>query len=275
MKTEREIPKIPEGFGYIKALLLLLTLPVAAIALTPIIYTVLWGVCGTKTAGVLGGFTLFWIRSILTDRSWLNSLAFSFSISLFATTSSMLLIALTDYSARFATFGYEKATNSPILFVLVFPQIVYGIALRYCLDITHVPAVLGLIAANIILVLPVQYLIVEAGRAHLSDQQLHAATVLGASTVAGLKNVYFPLMRIPLFSGWIAGFLMAFDELVIAMSIWDNPTKPVSKRMWELFGRSSEPFPAGIALILVLVLLLVASVYFAILICGMQKNREP
>lgn len=233
------------------------------ISLTPIAYAVIWGLCGTKNPGTFSGFTLFWIGNLLTEKEWIGSLTFSVALGFGASTFSMLAVAVADYLARLSHFGYKPISSAFLLLVLLCPQIIYGIALRYCLGIVPIPPIAALIVANIVLILPVQNLVVEAGRNNISNLQLQAATTLGASTIEGLWRVYFPLMWKAIISGWMVGFLMAFDELVIAISVWDNPTEPVAKRLWQLYGRSSEPYPGAITLIVLFLPALVGCCFIA------------
>ncbi len=262
------------SFRWVEAFLLLVSVPVIFISITPILYAILWGLCGTGTPGTLGDFTKQWLVNFLSDKEWIRSFGFSLSLSVMASSGGLFLIANTDYFSRLSQPAYEKLSASIILLALLFPQVVYGIALRYFLGITHIPSIVGLFVANVVLLLPVQYLLIVAGHSNLTSVQLQAATVLGASPYKGLIHVYIPLMLKPLTSAWLIGFLMALDELVIAMFVWDAPVQPLSKRLWGLFGRSSEPIPGVITIVVICTLCAVVFLLLGTHFIHRLKNKQ-
>jgi putative spermidine/putrescine transport system permease protein len=175
-----------------------------------------------------------------------------------------MLIVLGDYFSRLSASAYERVSDSLILAVLIFPQVIYGLALRHVLGISSVPGIVLLTLGNVVLLMPVQYMVLQAAYGHLLNSQLHAATVLGASVLAGITRVYLPLMWRPVVAAWCIGAVIAFDELVIAMFLWDGTVEPVSKRLWQLFGRSADPIPGAITLIVVFLIVIVIA--FALLL---------
>jgi ABC-type spermidine/putrescine transport system permease subunit II len=266
LNGRRRIRAAPTGNGSLLGLLLLLgtlSTPAIVLSVSPVFYSVLWATCGTSTTGVLGRCSAHWFRSVLGDSSWWMSCGLSCAVAACASTAAVVVVVVAGYFSRSQHFGqarrgYQTATSLLLLVPLPFPPVVYGLALEYGMGRSGIPELAGLIAGNAALLVPIAYFIVEAAQRAVPSARLWAGACLGASPLKNIIHVYVASMRGAVAMAWLVGFLCAFDELIVAMFVWNGPTAPVAKRLWGLFGRASEPTPGVIA---TLVMLCVAIVY--------------
>ena len=240
-----------------RLLVLMLSLPALFISLSPIVYSLLWALAGTQVVGVLHNPSLNWFRAIWLDGTWLQSLGISLTLAVVSTSVSLVLSAVLGYHSKSSASAVGKYSASLILLPLLFPPIVYALALRFFLGRIGIPTFIGVAVAHIVVILPIQYLVIRTGQGRFSATQLWAAATMGAGPWRVLREVYVPAMAKPLVMAWALGALVSFDELVVAIFVWDYPKEPVPKRLWDLFGRSSEPLPAVISIVVIFLLMFV------------------
>ena len=248
-----------------RIILFILSIPALYVSITPIIYIFFWAIYGTKTPGILSESTFQWFMIIWTQQEWLYSICLSIFVCLFATSISLLLVIIFGYYSKLSELKYEQLISWMILPALLFPTVVYAIALQYFIGTIRIPEIVGLILAHAALIMPIQYLIIKAAHGRLPRSQLWAAATMGASPKESIIRIYIPAMFDALLVSWLIGAFVSFDEVVIPIFIWNYVTSPVSKNLWNLFGRSSEPIPAAIAVCTILLIIFISMGYLYLL----------
>ena len=233
---------------WIQVVIGVLAIPGLYLSATPIIYAVIWALCGTETPGVLRPPSTRWLVHVLTDGEWLAAIGISTAFAVAASTASMFLVSVSNYFLRIESRVRDYGTTLVVLLPLLFPQVIFALAWSLILAKTEIPAVIGVGVAHMVTMLPVQYLVVKSESGVLRQSQLWAGLVMGARPLANMRRVYLPLMRRPLVTAWIIGALISFDELVVTLFLWSDPSQPVALRLWNLFGRHNDPTPAVVAL---------------------------
>jgi putative spermidine/putrescine transport system permease protein len=263
-------PYAPEGWA--RWLLLALSFPALFLSITPIVYALIWAVAGTQVVGVLHGFSLKWFQALWQEGGWLESIALSLVLAVVSASVSLALAAMLGYYSKWGdSFGGNYA-SSFILLPLLFPSVVYALALQFVLGRSGIPTFLGVALGHVVTILPIQCLVIRSGHGRFSPTQLWAASTMGAPPLHVINKAYLPAMAKPLVMAWALGALVSFDELVIAVFVWDYLTEPVPKRLWSLFGRASEPLPAVISIVVLALLLSVALISYGVIRLRRRRN---
>ena len=249
--------------AWLYIVLLLLSLPALYLTLSALLYLVIWAFAGTPTVGVLGGATLRWFSVLWARDGLVAAVVLSTVIAAISSTLGVFLVVLVGYYAQCLGGHYDRVLTSVLLLPLVFPTSVYALSLQYVTGTLELPRLTVLILANLALLLPIQYLVVAAGNGRIASSTLWAAATCGADPWRAMIRVYVPLMADAFAAAWALGALAAFDEIMVTIFLWNAPTAPVAKVLWDLYGRSSEPIPATVAVILLAVAGGGAAVVFA------------
>jgi putative spermidine/putrescine transport system permease protein len=228
-------------------------IPAVFLSITPILFLFLWAVCGTSTLGVLDDPTLQWVTAVVTDQSWLLAFAVSGFVALVASAAGLYLAATTGFFVKTRLDNYERIATCVILLPLLVPSIVYGLSVQYLGGLVSSPQLLTVLLADISLVLPIQYLVIRSAHGNIPLSQLEAALTLGATPRQALFRVYFPVMARPLIAAWAFGFFTIVDEVVVLKFVWGATDQPTALKLWSLIGKTLNPTPAVVAIVVLTV----------------------
>lgn len=255
-----KIPVLRAGLWVLIVIVLVLTV-------LPSLYLVLWAFGGTETVGLLSpDFSLKWFRRILYSPEWQLSIAYSAILGIVVSGAGCLMLTLHFYFMRYVSLRFDQAAYVSILMVVLVPTISYALALRILGGSLHIHETLLLLIGHVVLVLPIQFFVLESKQEGVATNLLFAGSTLGASHVRNIGVVYLPLMIDALLSAFIVGFFLSFDELVIATFIIDSRLATVPKRLWDEVNRSMDPAPAVISC-------LVAGAYLSTLFATVLVRR--
>ena len=190
---------------------------------------------------------------------WLNALWTSAKVSFFAVLVATPLGTGMALGLVRGKFWGKNFLNSFVILPLVFPTLIYGLALffmyrRFGIYDTE----LGLVLAYIVVGLPFIVLI-TAARFRSFDESLElTAMSLGANWWKAFFKVTLPLTWNGIAAGAIIAFIIVFDELIIALFISriEEITLPV--KMFNSLELEVDPLLAVIASFLIINSLILA-----------------
>jgi len=152
---------------------------------------------------------------------------------------------------------------------LFLPSVVYALALRLTFNANGWPELVPLLVGNVILLFPVQYLLLESANELIKIEWVFGAASMGASHSEILWRIVRPVLRKVLLSSFGIGFLLSFDETVVAVFVIDSANATVPKRMWDAISRDMDPSPAVMS-----VLVLLCASATSILYCLLSRRRN-
>jgi len=196
----------------------------------------------------------------------LNSLQVAVGTSIVSTTIG-LLASLALVWGRFKGKGF---INAFILSPMIVPLIVMALAFYISLSkLGMLGTKLGLILAYTPLTLPFSVLPISATLRGFDRSLEHAALNLGASRFQTFIRITFPIIRPGILTGAIFAFMIAFDEVVIALFICGSTAVTLPKKMWDVIRYEIEPMLPAIS-----TLLLLLAVVILVLIGVLQKRMS-
>jgi putative spermidine/putrescine transport system permease protein len=116
---------------------------------------------------------------------------------------------------------------------------------------------LGLVLAYTPLTLPFSVLPISATLRGFDRTLENAARILGASRFQTFVRVTFPIIRPGILTGAIFAFMIAFDEVVIALFICGTTAITLPKKMWDVIRYEIEPMLPAISTLLLLLAVLI------------------
>jgi len=204
-------------------------------------------------------YSLRRFRDFFGATEWLNALWTSAKVSFFAILIATPLgtgMALGLVRGKF--FG-RKLLNSFVILPLVFPTLIYGLALLFLYRRMGIyDSELGLVLAYIVIGLPFIVLI-TAARFRSFDESLElTAMSLGANWWQSFFKVTLPLTWSGIAAGAIVAFIIVFDELIIALFITRIQEVTLPVKMFNSLDLDVDPLLAVVASFLIINSLILA-----------------
>lgn len=197
-------------------------------------------------------------RKFFSHPAWqtavLNSLQVSVGTSIVSTTIG-LLASLALVWGRFKGKGI---INAFIISPMIVPLIVMALAFYISLSkFGMLGTKLGLILAYTPLTLPFSVLPISATLRGFDRSLENAALNLGANRFQTFLRITFPIIRPGILTGAIFAFMIAFDEVVIALFICGSTAVTLPKKMWDVIRYEIEPMLPAISTLLLLLAALI------------------
>lgn len=207
-------------------------------------------------------------RKFFSHPAWqsavLRSLLVAALTSIFSTTLG-LMASIGLVWGRFKGKGF---INAFILSPMVVPLIVLGLA--YYISFAKLGMIgtkLGLVLAYTPLTLPFSVLPISATLRGFDRSLEHAALNLGANRFQTFMKITFPIIRPGVLTGAIFAFMIAFDEVVIALFICGSTAVTLPKKMWDVIRYEIEPMLPAISTLLLLLAVII------LLLVGFLQSR--
>jgi len=187
-------------------------------------------------------------KSEWQDATWV-SLKVAFGTMLIATPAGVAAA----YGLHLGRFRFGAAIYGAILAALMVPVILIAIGLYFLyarLDMVN--TVGGLILADTLLATPFVLVTVAAGLKGYDMSQEMVARSLGASRLKAFLTVTMPQIRTSVVAGAFFAFIVAFDEVVIALFLSNGEGATLTKRMFSTLRDEVDPTIAAISSLLIL-----------------------
>lgn len=204
-------------------------LPIAAVLgfaflYAPIISLVVFSFNESRLVTVWSGFSTKWYGELLADPQMLDAAWLSLQIAAISATIALVLGTLCAVAlVRFKRFRGRTALAGMVSAPLVMPDVITGLSLL--LLFVSMEALFGWPAGRGMLTIILAHAtfcmayVTVVVQSRLSDLDLsleEAAMDLGASPVRVFFDITLPIIAPALVSGWLLGFTLSLDDLVIA-----------------------------------------------------------
>ena len=190
----------------------------------PVAVVILYAFNDSRLVAVWTRPSLRWFARVFEDDVILDAAILSLQIATLAATCATILGAM-------AALAVQPRTGTPLARALlpamvgglVIPDVVFGFTylLLFVLLGTATTIVIErgaatILIAHITLALPYSFIIVRSRLTAREDRIREAAADLGAPPLATLRRVTIPLLLPALLAGWLAAFVVSFDDVVVA-----------------------------------------------------------
>ncbi len=199
-------------------------------------------------------FSWRWYETFFGKSEWQDASLVSLQVAL----GTMLLATpagvAAAYGLHLGRFRFAPLLYGSMLASLMVPVILIAIGLFFLyarLDMVN--TVGGLILADTLLAIPFVLVTVSAGLKTYDMSQELVARSLGAGRLKAFLTVTLPQIRPSVIAGAFFAFIVAFDEVVIALFLSNGEGATLTKRMFSTLRDEVDPTIAAISSLLIVV----------------------
>ncbi len=193
----------------------------------PILSLIVFSFNDNRLVTVWGGFTTRWYGELFANTKLLAAAGRSLEIASIAATIALVLGTLCAVSlVRFRRFRGRSVLAGTIAAPLVMPDVITGLALLLLFATSR--AIIGwpqqngiptIIIAHSVTCMAYVTVVVQSRLSELDLSLEEAAMDLGATPVRVFFDITLPIIAPALISGWLLGFTISLDDVVIAQFV--------------------------------------------------------
>jgi putative spermidine/putrescine transport system permease protein len=215
------------------------------------------------------GWSLRWYRVYLTTPEWRDatwtSLRLAFTTCIVATP----LGVAAAYAINASAWRPLQRIRTILFLPLMVPNVIIAIGLFFVLaKLNLVTTMSGLVAANVVLAIPLVLVATLSGLRHFDMNQELVARSLGYSPFWAFVYVTLPQIRGSVIAGALFAFVSALDEVIVALFISGGDNTTLTKIMFTALRDEIDPTIAAISTILIVVSLAIG------VIAALVSRRE-
>jgi len=197
-------------------------------------------------------------RKFFSHPAWQSAVLNSLQVSALTALVSTFLGVLASLGLVWGKFKGKGLINAFIISPMIVPIIVMALAFYISLaKLGLIGTKLGLVLAYTPLTLPFSVLPISATLRGFDRSLENAARILGASRFQTFARITFPIIRPGILTGAIFAFMIAFDEVVIALFICGTTAVTLPKKMWDVIRYEIEPMLPAISTLLFLLAIII------------------
>jgi putrescine transport system permease protein len=193
----------------------------------PIAWLVVFSFNDNRLVTVWGGFTTRWYGELFANEKLLAAALRSLEIATVAASIALILGTLCAVSlVRFRRFRGKSVLGATVAAPLVMPDVITGLALlllfatlRGLIGWPHQNGILTIIIAHSVVCMAYVTVVVQSRLSELDLSLEEAAMDLGATPVRVFFDITLPIIAPALVSGWLLGFTISLDDVVIAQFV--------------------------------------------------------
>lgn len=190
----------------------------------PIVWLVVFSFNESKLATVWSRFSTKWYGSLLENEQVITATYLSLKIAFISATLALVLGTMAAFAlVRFGRFRGRLSLSGAVTAPLVMPEVITGLSLLLlfiAMEITFGwPAGRGqvtIIIAHTVFCMAYIAVVVQSRLVSLDLSIEEAAMDLGARPARVFMDITLPTITPALVSGWLLGFTLSLDDLVIA-----------------------------------------------------------
>ncbi len=197
-------------------------------------------------------WSLRWFREYFDSASWIDATTTSLQVAIVVSALSTALgLGLAITLDRF-DFPGRNLVRALVMAPLIVPVVVIAVGLYYVfLRVGLNGSFWALVIGHTVITFPYAAVVIGASLAEVDRTLENAAVGLGATWPRAFLEITFPLIRPGLVVSALFGFLISFDEVVIAIFVTGPETTTLPRRLWDGIRFDLNPTIAAVATLLI------------------------
>jgi spermidine/putrescine transport system permease protein len=215
---------------------------VYALLYLPILVLVVYSFNDSRTAYRWGGWSLRWYEALFSNHALVQAMWNSLWLALAAATLSTLIGALTALALHRYRFRGKRALRGMLFVVMMSPEIVLAISLLALFLLVGLKlGFVSLLLAHVTFCLPFVVITVLARLSGFDERLPEAARDLGASEFTMVRTVLVPAMMPALLAGWLLGFTLSLDDVVVSTFVSGPSYEILPLRIYSMVRVGLKP----------------------------------
>jgi len=185
---------------------------------TPMVVLIVYSFNASKNVAIWGGFSTKWYGSLLQNEAFLDAAWVTLRVAVASSTLATILGTAAAYVlVRGGKFTGRTLFSGMIYAPLVMPDVILGLSLLLLFIAVGLDrGMITIILAHTTFSMAYVSVVVSSRLASFDRSLEEAALDLGASPWAAFRLVTLPIIAPAVISGWLLGFTLSLDDLVIA-----------------------------------------------------------
>lgn len=208
----------------------------------PIGVLLLYSFNDARTGYRWGGWSLRWYRALFANDAMVQALWNSLLLAFAAATLSTLIGTLTALALHRYRFRGRQLLQGMLFVVMMSPEIVLAISLlALFLLVGFQLGFVSLLLAHLTFCLPFVVITVAARLTGFDERLLEAARDLGAGEFSALCTVLLPVIMPALLAGWLLGFTLSLDDVVVSTFVSGPSYEVLPLRIYSMVRIGLKP----------------------------------
>lgn len=184
----------------------------------PMVILVIYSFNKSKLVTVWGGFSTKWYGELIRNEAFLDAAWVTLRVAVFSSTLATILGTAAAYVlVRGGKFRGKTLFSGMIYAPLVMPDVILGLSLLLLfISIGLDRGVLTIVLAHTTFAMCYVAVVVSSRLATFDRSLEEAALDLGCTPWDAFRSVTLPIIAPAVVSGWLLGFTLSLDDLVIA-----------------------------------------------------------
>ena len=194
------------------------------------------------------GFSLQWYQQVFDSPLWVQAITRSMIVGIGTGLLSMLIGTPTAFLLVRGTLRGKSALLAFALSPIVVPRMIIAVGMFYFFArVGLVGTSIGLILGHTVIAVPYVVMTMMAVLKNYDTRLDLAAQSLGATPMATLRYVTFPILIAGLLSSFLFAFATSFDELTIALFATGGMNATLPKQFWDEVTLQVSPVIAAVS----------------------------
>lgn len=208
----------------------------------PIAVLIVWSFNESKFGTSWKGFSFKWYESLVNNSSLMQAAWNSVLVAVLSATIAAVIGSLAAISIYRYDFRGKKALMGLVYVVMMAPDIVMGISLLVLFMFMHLePGFVTLLLSHITFNIPFVLITVLSRMKGFDGNILNAAYDLGASELQTLRHVLIPMMMPAIAAGWLLGFTLSMDDVMISFFVTGPTFEILPLRVYSMVRLGVKP----------------------------------
>jgi putrescine transport system permease protein len=234
----------------------------------PIISLMVYSFNESRLVTVWSGFSVKWYVQLFRDRQMMDAAWISIQVAFMSATASVVLGTMAAMAmTRLRHFPGKTLFGAMITAPLVMPEVITGLSillmfvtLSDLFGIASTRGVATIWAAHVTFTMAFVTVVISSRLAELDRSLEEAAMDLGANRIKVFFVITLPIIAPALVSGWLLGFTLSLDDLVIASFVYGHSSTTMPMKVFSSVRLGLSPKINALATLMILVVSLAALV---------------
>ncbi|MFT4267282.1 MAG: ABC transporter permease, partial [Xenophilus sp.] len=194
------------------------------------------------------GFSLQWYEQMLQSPLWMQALVRSLTVAFGTGVLSMLIGTPAAFLLVRSQMRGKSAMLAFVLSPIIVPRMIIAVGMFYFFArVGLVGTSIGLMLGHTVVAVPYVVMTMMAVLRNYDTRLDLAAQSLGASPMATLRHVTFPILAAGLLSSFLFAFATSFDELTISLFASGGLSATLPKQFWDEVTLQLSPVIAAVS----------------------------
>ncbi|MBM3571669.1 MAG: ABC transporter permease [Alphaproteobacteria bacterium] len=203
------------------------------------------------------GFSLRWYEAYFSSLEWREATYISFLAAVLTAVIATAMGTACAYALAAARLPCPGIVRMLTAAPMIVPAVLIGIGSFFLFAHLGIAKTLtGVVAAHVVLALPLVVITVSAGLRSYDMRQELVARSLGANRIVAFATVTLPQLKLSIASAALFAFITSLDEAVVSLFVGGGDAPTLPRRMFNALRDEIDPTIAAVSTCLLLVSLI-------------------